>query len=42
MKLDICGKDYSKYVDISKYSDKTQISTIEKLLPKNKLIYYGL
>lgn len=22
MKLDLCGKDYSKYVDIAKFSDK--------------------
>lgn len=42
MKNDICNKDYSKYVDIAKYSNKNPNSVEENLSLKNKLIYFGI
>lgn len=37
MKLDICGKDYSKYVDISKYSDKNPNKYDRKAFTKKQI-----
>ena len=37
MKNELCAKDYSKYVDISKYSDKNPNRLIRDVFPKDKI-----
>lgn len=37
MKNELCAKDYSKYVDISKYSDKNPNRLTRDVFPKDKI-----